>query len=198
MADLGGGTSGYPGALDTQTDEGAGDNTDRVKVNGIARGVVQVQAELGTDPAGAAADVKTFLQQEHTTLGKHTLKVPHNFYQDNVAASQSAVALTVVGPATGIDIEMPWAGSIVGISAQVVLAEARTAGTLTVDATVNGVASGLQAVLNGSNTQHHAATQAIDVDTFSAGDRIGVDITTDAGWLPVSADLLVIVYVSFN
>lgn len=196
MADLGGGTSGYPAELDTQTDEGVGDNTDREKVNGIARGIVQAQAELGINPKGAAADVKTFLQLEHTTLGKHTLKVSHNFYQDNVAASQSAVALPVAGPAAVNEIEMPWAGSIVGIS--VLTNDSRTADTLTVDATINGSVTGLQAILNASNADHHSAVQAIDADAFSAGDRIGCKITTGGSWTPTTADIIVVVYVSFN
>lgn len=196
MADLGGGTSGYPGEKDTQTDEGAGDNTDRVKVNGIARAAVQTQAELGVNPAGAAADVVTFLQQEHTTLGKHTLKVPQNFYQDDVQAAQSAVALNIPGPAVVTEIEMPWDGSIVGIS--VLTNDSRTADTLTVDATINGSVSGLQAVLDGSNADHHSAIQAIDIDTFSTGDRIGCKITTGGAWTPITADIIVVVYVSFN
>lgn len=135
---------------------------------------------------------------EHDTTGKHTFKLPHYFYQDNVAASQAAVEISIVGPASGIEFEMPWAGSIVGISVQVANAEARTAGTLTVDVTINGAVTGLQAILDDTNTEHHSSTQAIDTDAFSALDRIGAKITTDAGWLPTSADVAAVVYVSFN
>lgn len=135
---------------------------------------------------------------EHDTDGKHIFKLPHYFYQDNVVASQTAVTIPIAGPASGIEFEMPWDGSIVGISAQVANAEARTAGTLTVDATINGVPTGFRAYLTDINPEHHSDTQAISLDVFSAGDRIGVKVTTDAGWLPTSADVSVVVYVSFN
>ena len=53
----------------------------------------------------------------------------------------------------------------------------RSSGTLTVDATANGSATGLQAQLNGTNTQYHSATQTKDTDSFNAEDRLGVGIT---------------------
>lgn len=197
MGDLGAGVaSSYPGALDTNpTPEVAGNQTAFEPGEGALNGVIAVQTELGTDPAGSLADVKTFLQAEHSVAGKHTFKIAHIFTQDDVADSQSAVALLVAG-STPTEIEMPWAGSIVGIS--ILSNDSRTAGSCIVDATINGVATGLQAILNASNADHHSAVQAIAVDAFSAGDRIGVDITTDAGWLPVTADIVVVVYVSFN
>lgn len=198
MADLNDGSTEYPGTIDTYTAEASGQLTDFNPVNGGANAAVAIQNELGTNPSGTKATVALRSDQEHDSNGEHTVKIPHSFMQDNVAASQSAVALSVVGPASGIEFEMPWAGSIVGISAQVANAEARTAGTLTVDATVNGSVSGLQAVINGTNAEHHSSTQAKDLDSFNAGDRIGCKITTDAGWLPVSADVIVVVYVSFN
>ena len=198
MGDLNSNSVSYPSSIDTYTEETASDLTDFNPVNGAANAAVAIEAELGVSPSQNKATVLAYLQAEHDADGEHTYKVPHLFYQDNVAASQSAVALAVVGPASGIDYEMPWAGSIVGISAQVASAEARTAGTLTVDATINGTVTGLQAVLDGTNTQNHSATQAKDTDAFVAGDLLGCKITTDAGWLPVSADLIVVVYVSFN
>jgi hypothetical protein len=68
---------------------------------------------------------------------------------------------------------------------------ARTAGTLTVEVTINGTGTGLTAVLDGSNTQTSMATQAKDTDAFGAGSRIGVKLTTDASWAPVTADITV-------
>lgn len=78
MAELGSGTgSGYPGAIDTDTTQEVNSpNAGRTKaraevINDLNAAVVAVQTELGTDPAGALADVKTYLQTEHGTDGTH-------------------------------------------------------------------------------------------------------------------------------
>lgn len=120
-------------------------------------------------------------------------KQGYGFMQVDVAASQSAVALDVLGLVGNTEVVMLYAGSILGIAISGNVA--RTAGTLTVDVTKNGVATGLQAVLDGSNAQYHSATQAKDTDTFAAGDRLGVDITTDGSWAPTTADIVVVVVV---
>lgn len=111
------------------------------------------------------------------------------FYQDNVAANQAAVALTIQGDATRTENPMPLAGSVIGIV--VYSNEARAAGTLTVDVTINGAVTGLQGVLDAVHTQTHGNTQSPGINTFAKWDRIGVKITTDAGWLPVTADITV-------
>ena len=107
---------------------------------------------------------------------------PYQFMQSDVAASQAAVALDVLGLAGNTEYTMELAGSVVGIA--IASNDARTAGTLTVDVTVNGTATGLQAILDGTNDTYHYATQIAETDTFSAGDRLGVDITTGADWEP--------------
>lgn len=197
MAELGaGGGTSFPAALDTDSTQESGSVvTSFNQVNDVAAAAIAIQTELGTDPALGKATVKALLQAEHDNDGEHTFKIPYNFFQDNVAASQSGVALNFTGT-TVAEIEAPWAGSIVGI--MVVSNDARTADTLTVDATVNGTVIGLQAVLDVTNSTHHSDTQAKDTDSFSAGDRIGVKITTGGSWTPVTADILVMVFVTFN
>lgn len=200
MAELGDGSgTGYPTALDTDsTLESAAKVTNYKTANDCAAAIIAIETELGTNPSLNKSTVKAYLQAEHSDDGKHTQKIAHAFYRVDAAADLAAVALNASGPITNgvTEIEMPWAGSIVGIS--VVSNDARTAGTLTVDATINGTVTGLQAVLNGDNTTHHSGVQAIDTDAFAAGDRLGVKITTDSGWLPITADVVVIVYVTFN
>ena len=66
---------------------------------------------------------------------------------------------------------------------------------MTVDATIDGTATGLQAVLDGTNTTFKATTQAKDADAFTAGQLIGVKITTSADWAPTTADIIVMVIV---
>lgn len=113
------------------------------------------------------------------------------WWQDNVAASQTGVVLAMSNART--EVPMPSAGHVVGIV--VYSNAARVAGTLTVDATINGTATGLQAILNGTNTQTKATRQAQGLDKYAEGNRIGVKITTDGSWSPTTADIDVAVLV---
>lgn len=123
--------------------------------------------------------------------------VPYLFAQDAIADAQSAVAMNIMEttattstlPVT--EYVIPWDFEIVAIS--VVSSEARTAGTATVDATINGTVTGLQAILDATNTLRDTGTQPRNTDVGVAGDRIGVKLTT-ASWTPVTADIAVVVY----
>lgn len=129
--------------------------------------------------------------------------VPLVFMQADAAASQSAVALAVAevrdAAATADDQNaaggyvMPFDGQVVAVSVR--SSAARTAGTLTVDAQVGGTAVGLTAVLNATNTQSKASLQPRETDRFAAGAVIGAQITTDGSWAPVTADIVVVVWV---
>ena len=117
------------------------------------------------------------------------------WWQDNVAASQTAVALARAGDAQWAAFDGKFiavrAGSVTGVAVK--SNAARAAGTLTVEVTKNGTGIGLTAVLDGTNTTFKATTQAKDSDAFVAGDELGVTITTDAGWLPTTADIRVVI-----
>lgn len=123
--------------------------------------------------------------------------VPLLFSQDAVADAQSAVAMNILEttattstlPVT--EYVMPWDFEIVGVG--IVSSEARTAGTLTVDATIDGTVTGLQAALDATNTTRDYGTQPRGTDAGVAGSRIGVKLTT-ASWTPVTADIAVVVY----
>lgn len=122
--------------------------------------------------------------------------VPITFSQDAVADAQSAVAMNIIEVAatvlTTTEYQMPWDFEIVGIS--VVSDLARTAGTLTVDATINGTVTGLQAALNATDTFRKSTVQPRGADVGVANDRVGVKLTT-ASWTPVTADIVVTVWV---
>ena len=121
-----------------------------------------------------------------------------NFYDEDVAASQSAAVWGMtpganVGGTTCLGVVVPWAGSVIGISVH--SNAACTSGTLTADATINGTATGLQAALD--KTTHTVTmynSQAIDADSFSAGDVVGVKVTTTSVWAPTTADVEVTVF----
>lgn len=132
--------------------------------------------------------------------------VPLMFTEDQVAASQSAVAMEILdlvfsagtSDATfdypqNTEYVIPWEFEVVGISVRATAA--RTGGTLTVDATINGTATGVQAVLNATDTQSATGSELRGKDVGVAGDRIGCKITTDASWAPTTADVVVTVWV---
>lgn len=109
--------------------------------------------------------------------------------QDNVSASQTNVALALYGDTTRTTRPALRAGAVTGIVVR--SNEARTAGTLTVEVTVNGTGTGLTAVLDGTNTTVKVTAQSEGTDTFAAGAELGVRITTDGSWAPTTADITV-------
>jgi|TARA_Y100000034_G_scaffold53503_1_gene65674 hypothetical protein len=145
----------------------------------------------------------------------------YRFAQDKAADSQSAVALkvaegggrqsktaaiaggaagnhTVTGIATADTLTgvLQFSGKSPSTSVTTAIAggSAGTAGTLTVDATIDGTVTGLQAALDATNTTYHNNDQHRGLDKGTAGQRVGAKITT-ASWTPVSADIVVDVYV---
>lgn len=116
----------------------------------------------------------------------------HQWTQDNAAAAQTDAVL-VLNAGVRTEVTMPRGGHVVGISIR--SNAARSAGTLTVEPTINGTKVGLQGVLNGTDTQTDTARQDPGVDTFTAGQRIGVKLTTDGSWAPTTADVDVAVEV---
>lgn len=76
MAELGAGAgTSYPASLDTDAVvETDGSTYARADVpNDLSAAIIAIQTELGTDPAGTLANVKTFLQTEHNTDGTHPI-----------------------------------------------------------------------------------------------------------------------------
>jgi len=124
--------------------------------------------------------------------------IPLVFSQDAVADAQSAVAMNIleVGAASGVlgvtEYVIPWKFEVIGVS--ISSDSARTAGTLTVDPTINGTAQNLPAALNATNTQRASATGPRRQRGSAAGGRVGAKLTT-ASWTPVTADILVTVFV---
>lgn len=124
----------------------------------------------------------TVENQSYMTIGM--------FYQDNVPASQTDISLT------GDRWVAPRAGSITAIIVK--STEARTAGTCTVEVRKNtgafgasGSATGLTAILDGTNTVTKVTTQGPGTDTFNAGDELYVAVTTSGTWAPTTADIRV-------
>lgn len=116
--------------------------------------------------------------------------VPFTFFQANVAASQTAVALKEgTNQVTGIS--MPFSGEILSVSAN--LSGAATAGTLTASVTVGGTADADTATAITTETAKVTIVPRTKA-AFVAGDLLGVKITTSGTWDGTTADLVVTVY----
>lgn len=125
-----------------------------------------------------------------------------NFGQADVADSQTAVAMNIIevrdAAAAADDVlavpgyVLPFDFEVIGISIRA--STARTAGTLLVDATIDGTVTGMQAQLDATNTTGHYAVQPRNSDMGAAGSYVGVKLTT-ASWTPVTADVAVTVWV---
>lgn len=169
--------------------------------DGAAAGNVTVTGVATTDTLvfvgvfTTKASIATFadLTAEFTITATNTI---NNAAGTSTANNQLLVvvdrpnAVADITAITGIPI--PWEFEVVGISIE--SSEARTAGTLTADATIDGTATGLQAVLNATDTTRAVASQGRAKDVGNAGSRVGVKITT-ASWTPVTADIAVTVWV---
>jgi hypothetical protein len=112
------------------------------------------------------------------------------FNVDNVAASGTDVILPYA-------ITMPRNGSIVGFS--VSLSAAGSAGSIAIRPRTTGTPTGTIVTINGDGS----TTSGYDNYTkrrysFSAGDKITVQYTTDASWSPSTVDVTATVFVEFH
>jgi hypothetical protein len=124
-------------------------------------------------------------------FSKHQV-VPVVFGVANLAADQTDVQLKdSTGQVDGVT--MAFSGVVVGLTVD--LSAAATDGTLTVGVTKNGteVAATTQTITTGT-----AARAIFDRDAiqFAAGDKLGVEITTNSDWDGLTADLSTTVLVA--
>ena len=116
--------------------------------------------------------------------GSKRLSPPEKWNQQNVAKSQTNVALSTLVSTNFDDIKMIRAGSIVGLGSR--FSTAVTAGTATVKVSVNGATTGTLTVVstNASNASGGQSTQQAGIDRFVAGDEVSILITTDGSFAP--------------
>ena len=98
-------------------------------------------------------------------------------------------------------VPMPSAGSIVKTA--LYSDSARTAGTLTAEPTIEGTKvteNGLDTTLDGTTTNDDVAEIAPGTAnlTFTAGQKIGIMLTSDGSWANASGDIVIDVYVVFD
>ncbi len=111
---------------------------------------------------------------------------PEKWQRNNIGAGTLATPMSALVSTNFDDINMIRAGSIIGLSAR--LTAAITAGSCTVTITKNGVAGTLTLTM-GIGVSDAEATQLAGIDTFVAGDKIGIEFSTGLGTTPTAADL---------
>jgi hypothetical protein len=124
--------------------------------------------------------VQNVLGISNTIIETGIQTMPEQWASLNVGAGLTNVAMSTQVSTNFDDIKMMRPGSIVGLATR--LTQAITAGSLTVSITTNGVAGALSIVhTSGSGS---VATQVVGIDAYLAGDLIGIQFTTTAGFLP--------------
>jgi hypothetical protein len=117
-------------------------------------------------------------------------QIVDGWYQENASANQSAVVINRFGSAlTFLQVFKPVrTGSITGIG--VYSNTARVNGSLSVEPYISGVATGILATLDSTNTTNHETIERPNVHQFLASDIITIRITTSVTWSPTTADII--------
>lgn len=126
-----------------------------------------------TVPAGCTS-IRIALQAELHGLGTSQV------YFDDVTLSVGGVQLQRLSGALGAVAVALRTGWLTGL--RVDCSNARTAGSATFEVYANGVASGLQAVLDGTNPQAVLAEASPGAIAIAAGDQLDVRVTTSTDW----------------
>ncbi len=121
--------------------------------------------------------------------------VPFTFTRTGVAASATNSAMQISDTAADVpEAVIPFDFEVVAVTTSITTA--RSAGTLTTEATINGTGTGITNVINGQSTTRSRNTSRRGQKIGSAGDRIGARLTTDASFAPVTNnDVAVTVWV---
>jgi hypothetical protein len=98
------------------------------------------------------------------------------------------------------EVVLPWAGSVMGVammSDAAVTAGSAHAEVVTGTCGTEATGTGLQVRLDnaGGQTTYNSTTQAMNTDTFTAGQCLWAHMATSSGFAPTQADITVIVYV---
>lgn len=113
--------------------------------------------------------------------------------QDNVPTDASDLPIGLAGDPSRFSRLMMDDGDVIGIN--VWSSDPCEGGSLTAKVTRDGVPSSFQVTL-GDGEQMVTNRQAHELTVFSAGERLGVAISTSSDWAPTSADITVELLVS--
>jgi hypothetical protein len=133
--------------------------------------------------------------QENISITNPPFMLP-GFYDTDVDANQSDAQLLVAGSASADGYVMPKNGYVIALTGS--LSEAASAGSLTVGVSIDGteVAGTRQTITTATEIRALFGTDALV--RFTAGQQVGVEISTSADWNGTAADLDAQVYVVFE
>jgi len=147
---------------------------------------------------------ENLLQNVEYLYQKGRIQVTYIFALDNVPGT-TTTAMNLAQPSTGttvsyganVEIKALKAGSFVGLA--LVSNAARSAGTATARFRRNGstVGTDLSVTLDATNTTDCASVQQAGIDTFAAGDTIGMAVVSSS-WAPITADMLGYLTVAYD
>jgi len=154
----------------------------------LARSIEELRRAIGEHDSYHEQE-RTALASAHDDLGRRLNELCEfhqlHFYQDNVAANQTDVAL--LGPPSTRGYVASEDGSICALAVR--SNAARTAGSFTVEPRINGTKIGFNVTIDGTNTTVNYDRQDQGIDPFVAGDLIDMVITSTAAWAPTTADI---------
>lgn len=142
---------------------------------------------------GGTAWVEQFNTSVPMPLG-HQL-VPVTFVQNNIAAGTTA-NMDMSSSGSPALLKMPWSGSIVGASYR--MDGTLSAGTLAVRATVNGSNVWTAHSLTSASPQTDYTSQPLGTDAFIPGDTVGVELSSNGGFLPTTRDIIVTLWLAIT
>lgn len=181
-----------------------GSTSDHNSLSGLQGGNGSTEYYHITSDQEAGLDAATAITASNpplTSSDRDRLPTRISFvYRGGFAVSQTDVEFFSAGGAFQ-QVLMPSAGSMVKTTLQ--SSAARTAGTLTAEPTINGTkvtANDLDLTLDGSTTNDDKAEVAPGTTnlTFTAGQKVGVKVTSDEDWAPTTSDLEFCLYVIFD
>lgn len=145
-----------------------------------------VQARVGINNA-APSDALDVTGDIRATGGFRCM-VDGMWITQNVPATSKAVMGQPNSLANDHRVVMPYAGSIVGISAREYNGAAAAGAPITFSASINGTANATAIVSIGIGVVQNHATFAKDAVTFAAGDALGIFRATPAAWTSTTND----------
>lgn len=148
-------------------------------IPGAPHDTVSLQGD-GVDAADGGGGIAVY------TIPGNVYAPPEQWFQEDVPANQLNVQIRTRVAASNT-IKMMRAGWVVGLATR--LTEAITNGLLRVNVTVNGVDALSLSHDAGTNPSGGIATQPPGLSPYAAGDELGIQVDTDAGFLPTTTDL---------
>jgi len=182
--------NGSPGTLATTVNSGSssGRNTQGTGIDVVSPGdTVSIFLSTTGGFGPTTLDAEAALEIQRSGAGTADIySLPEVWTQNDVPASQAATPLFSNTSQLYDDIQVVRAGSIVGLNVR--FTGNLTAGSATATVTINGIPATLSVIVS-SGSSSGRSIQVAGIDTLIAGDRIGVQLSTNGSFAPTTLDV---------